>query len=207
MTSISKAAVIKVYNWYAPYYDLLFGRVLEAGRIAMAKIVADSPPERLLEVGVGTGLSLPHYPSEVPTCGIDISLEMLRRAAGLVEQRQLDNVTLLAADAEALPFPDGSFDCITLPYVLSVTPHPERLLAELRRVGIPGGRILVLNHFKGAGVWQVLERLMAPLADRVGFRSNLTMEVLQGPEWRISDVHSVNLFGLSKLIELRNSGE
>ena len=81
------------------------------------------------------------------------------------------------------------------------------MLAELRRVGIPGGRILVLNHFKGAGAWRVLERLMAPLADRVGFRSNLTMDILQGPEWRISDVHSVNLFGLSKLIELRNSSE
>lgn len=207
MKSISKAAVVKVYDWYAPFYDLLFGRVLEAGRIAVAKIVADSPTERLLEVGVGTGLSLPHYPSEVSICGIDISPEMLRRAADLVAQRQLSNVTLLAADAEELPFPDASFDCITLPYVLSVTPHPERLLAELRRVCIPEGRILVLNHFKGAGVWWLLERLVAPIADRVGFRSNLTMEILRGPEWQISAVHSVNLFGLSKLVELRNSSE
>jgi len=207
MKSLSKDAVVRVYHRYAPYYDLLFGRVLESGRIELAKAVADRSPQRLLEVGVGTGLSLLHCPPGVLACGVDISIDMLRRAQSAVNNQHLDNAALLCADAELLPFADASFDCITLPYVLSVTPDPERLLAELRRVCTPGGQIFVVNHFKGAGVWQVAERLMAPLADRVGFRSTMTMDTLESPQWQIVSVRNVNLFGLSKLVELRNGCE
>lgn len=207
MMSISKAAVVRVYRWYAPFYDFLFGRVLESGRIELAKAVVDRSPQRLLEVGVGTGLSLLHSPPGVLACGVDISIDMLRRAQSAVNSRHLDNAELLCADAELLPFADASFDCVTLPYVLSVTPNPDRLLAELRRVCTPGGQILVVNHFKGAGVWQLAERLMAPLADRIGFRSTMTMDTLESPQWKIVSVRNVNLLGLSKLVELRNGCE
>lgn len=207
MKSITKASVVRVYRWYAPYYDLLFGCALESGRIELANIVASRSPQRLLEVGVGTGLALRRYPPGAFVCGIDLSYDMLRRAQAAVKRRRLGNAALLRADAEQLPFPDASFDCITLPYVLSVTPNPQRLLAELRRVCAPGGHILVLNHFKGAGVWQAAERLLAPLADRVGFRSTMTMDTLESSHWEIVGVRSVNLFGLSKLVEIRNAGE
>ena len=207
MRPISKASVVSVYRRYAPVYDLVFGRVLESGRVELAKAVADCPPQTLLEVGVGTGLALLHYPSEVLTCGVDLSFDMLRGAQTVVERQRLGNALLLCADAEMLPYPDGSFDCITLPYILSVTPHPRKLLDEMRRVCTPGGRILVLNHFKNAGVWQVAERLLAPLADRVGFRSTLTIDILDSPHWQIMNVRSVNLFGLSKLVEIRNTHE
>jgi phosphatidylethanolamine/phosphatidyl-N-methylethanolamine N-methyltransferase len=207
MKSISKAAVVRVYRWYAPFYDLLFGRVLESGRIELAKAVADRSPQRLLEVGVGTGLALLHRPPGVLACGVDISMDMLRRAQSAVNSQRLGNAALLCADAELLPFADASFDCVTLPYVLSVTPYPERLLAELHRVCTPGGQILVVNHFKGAGVWQVAERLMAPLANRIGFRSTMSMDTLESPQWQIVSVRNVNLFGLSKLVELRNGCE
>ncbi len=204
MKSINKAAVVDVYRWYAPFYDLLFGYVLESGRIELAKTVAASSPQRLLEVGVGTGLSLLHCPPEVIAFGIDISIDMLRHAQSAIASEHPDNAALVCADAELLPFPDASFDCITLPYVLSVTPDPERLMTELRRVCTPGGQILIVNHFEGAGVWQVAERLMAPLADRVGFRSTMTMDTLESPMWQIMSVRNVNLFGLSKLVEIRN---
>ena len=161
-------------------------------------------PERLLEVGVGTGLALRHYPPATPTVGVDLSMDMLRRAQGVVRNRRLDNVTLLRCDAERLPLRDSAVDCITLPYVLSVTPDPVQLMAELRRVCRPGGTILILNHFKGAGVWQFSERLVAPLADRIGFRSDLSIDVLDSPGWTIEDVSGVNLLGLSKLVTLRN---
>lgn len=207
MKPISKASVVSVYRRYAPVYDLVFGRVLESGRIELAEAVADCPPQTLLEVGVGTGLALLHYPSEVLTCGVDFSLDMLRGAQTAVEIQRLGNALLLCADAEMLPFPDGSFDCITLPYILSVTPHPQELLDEMRRVCAPGGRILVLNHFKNGGVWKVAERLLAPLADRVGFSSTLTIDILDSPHWQIMRVRSVNLFGLSKLVEIRNTSE
>jgi phosphatidylethanolamine/phosphatidyl-N-methylethanolamine N-methyltransferase len=205
LKSISKAAVLRVYSWYAPIYDLVFGRVLEAGRIELAKSVASHRPHRLLEVGVGTGLALLHYPAELQVYGVDISLDMLRHAQLLVANHELANAGLLCADAEQLPFPDSSFDCVALPYVLSVTPDPERLLAETRRVCTPDGRIFVLNHFAGAGGWRIAERLVAPIADRVGFCSTLAMDILENPNWEILNVGSVNLLGLSKLVEIRNA--
>jgi len=207
LKSINRAAIVKVYSWYAPIYNLLFGRVLQSGRVELAKLVTGNFAPRLLEVGVGTGLALPHYPGASQTCGIDISLDMLQRARNLLNRRNLNNVNLVCADAEQLPFPDASFDCVALPYVLSVTPDPKRLLAEVRRVCVPKGRVLVLNHFEGAGVWKAAERLTAPLADWVGFRSTMPMDILQSPQWQIVDVRSVNLFGLSKLVEIRNSHE
>jgi len=207
LRSISKAAVVRAYSWYAPVYNLLFGRVLQAGRMELAKLLADNYPPRLLEIGVGTGLALPHYPAISHTCGVDISLDMLDRAQALVKRKTLENVDLICADAEQLPFPDTSFDCVTLPYVLSVTPNPQRLLAEVRRVCVPMGRILVLNHFEGAGVWKAAEWLSAPLTDCVGFRSTMPMEVLDSPLWQVVNVRIVNLLGLSKLVDIRNSHE
>lgn len=205
VNSLNKDAVKRVYRWYAPFYNLVFGRVLEAGRVEMARIVGKYAPQRLLEVGVGTGLALPRYPAGAEIFGIDLSFEMLERAQAVVHRLNPASATLVCADAEQLPFADGAFDCVTLPYVLSVTPNPPRLLAELRRVCKPGGHILVLGHFRGAGVWRPAERLVAPLADRVGFHSNLTMDVLDSPEWQIVNVRKVNLFGLSRLVEARNA--
>lgn len=204
MKSISKSTVVRVYRAYAPVYDLIFGPTLEAGRVEMAKTVANIAPTTLLEVGVGTGLALLHYPPGVQSCGVDISYEMLERARSVVSKHDLRNVALFCADAEQMPFPDASFDCVTIPYVLSVTPDPERLLAEIRRVCTPGGQILVLNHFKNAGVWQVAERLVAPMATCVGFRSTMTIDTLESEDWQIENIQSVNLFGLSKLVTIRN---
>jgi len=204
MTSIDRDTIVRAYQRYAPIYNWMFGRLLEAGRIEMAKAVGAASPDILLEVGVGTGLALPHYPADTPTVGVDLSTDMLRRAKRVVRDRNLGSVTLLCCDAERLPLQDSCVDCVTLPYVLSVTPTPAALISELQRVCRPGGVILILNHFKGAGVWKFGERLVAPLADRIGFRSDLAIDVLDDPGWTIEDVSGVNLFGLSKLVRLRN---
>lgn len=197
--------MVRVYGWYAPVYNLVFGRILHAGRTELAGLVASRTPERILEVGVGTGLALPLYPAESQVCGVDISLEMLKRAQSLVREQNLSNVHLTYADAEQMPFRDASFDCVVLPYVLSVTPDPQRLLSETRRVCVPNGRILVLNHFSGARYWKFAERVTAPMADWVGFHSTMSIDILESPCWQINDVRSVNLFGLSKLVDIRNS--
>lgn len=209
VTELDRAALLKVYRSYAPLYDLLFGRLLDAGRAAMAARVP-SDTRRLLEVGVGTGLALPRYPRGAQLVGVDLSPDMLRRAQSRVRDRGLRDATgkhpqLLCADAEQLPFADASFDCVTLPYVLSVTPNPTRLLAELRRVCQPGGRVLILNHFSGAGVWGGAERLLAGFAHRVGFNSRLPITLLDHPEWTLRALRSVNLLGLSKLAELTHA--
>lgn len=207
MSHLDRKAVLAVYRWYAPMYDLLFGRLLEAGRVALAGAVPVGT-QRLLEVGVGTGLALPRYPHAAQLVGVDLSLEMLARARRRVQDTGLHSerraAHLLRADAEQLPFADASFDCVTLPYVLSVTPNPERLLAELRRVCCAGGRILILNHFSGAGVWGGAERLLAGMAHRVGFDSQISSTILEHSDWTLRELRSVNLFGLSKLAVLAN---
>jgi phosphatidylethanolamine/phosphatidyl-N-methylethanolamine N-methyltransferase len=104
-----------------------------------------------------------------------------------------------------MPFADHSFDCVTLPYVLSVTPRPARLVQEVRRVCRPGGTIALLNHFSGSRFWWMLERLVKPAADQVGFRSDFDYaEHVLSHDWQVLALHPVNLFGLSKLVLLRN---
>lgn len=197
--------VVDSYNFFAPIYDRLFGAVFEPGRQLLALEVAVSQPARILEIGVGTGLLLPLYPRASKVVGIDLSPDMLaiarKRASGL-DGREIE---LQCANAEQLELPDAGFDCVTLPYVLSVTPHPAELIRQAQRLCRPGGQILILNHFSGSRFWWLLERLVSPLAKFVGFRSAFRYEDHIGPvQNSVEKVIDVNLFGLSKLIILRN---
>ena len=206
MANLSPDSVVRTYRRYAPLYDCLFGAVLEPGRRKLAAEVKHAAPGSILEVGVGTGLLLPHYPAGAQVVGIDISPEMLtiarKRAATLVGR----NITLLQTDAETIDFPENTFDCVTLPYVLSVTPNPQKLIAEIRRVCKPDGTIYILNHFSGSRFWWFLERAVRALADKVGFRSDFSYEEHILPHsWQVESVQSVNLFGLSRLVVIRNS--
>jgi phosphatidylethanolamine/phosphatidyl-N-methylethanolamine N-methyltransferase len=205
MQGISPASVVSAYRFYAPLYDRLFGAILEPGRRAMARAVCALRPETLLEVGVGTGLTLHHYPPSTAVTGIDLSGEMLAIARDRVTRLPGRRIALLAMDAEAIDFPDGSFECVTLPYVLSVTPSPQRLIAEIRRVCRKGGTIFILNHFSGSRSWWLLERAVRSAARRIGFRSDFSLadQVLRH-DWEVRSVRKVNLWGLSRLIEVRN---
>lgn len=205
MQGLSREAVRRVYRFYAPVYDFVFGLLLDSGRAALARAI-DPAARRVLEVGVGTGLALKRYPAKAQVVGVDLSEEMLMRAMPRAERlRGARAVDLVCADAEHLPFPDDSFDAITLPYVLSVTPNPQALLRELRRVCRPGGQILILNHFRGAQGMGLLERMLGRFAHRVGFDSQLDMDSTLGTQdWTREQVQPVNLFGLSRLVLLRN---
>ncbi len=201
---VNRHDILRAYDRYAPVYDFVFGAALDNGRRALLRAVAAEPVKRLLEVGVGTGLTLHRYPAQAQIVGLDLSVPMLEQARRSVLQKRLDHVTLVCGDAEALPFADASFDCVTLPYVLSVTPDPSRLMHELRRVCTPGGRVLIVNHFRGAGGWRWAESLVSGFADRVGFDSQLDMQsTFNGHASSIERVEGVN-FGLSKLVVLRN---
>jgi phosphatidylethanolamine/phosphatidyl-N-methylethanolamine N-methyltransferase len=203
---IDASRLIKTYGRYAPLYDLVFGGVLEHGRRRMAKLVVGLKPGSLLEIGVGTGLTLFRYPREAAVVGVDISPDMLRRARDKADRLTGRNISLLTMDAEQLSFPDNSFDCVTLPYVLSVTPNPKRLIEEIRRVCKPEGTILILNHFSGSRFWWLLERAMRPIADKIGFRSDFSLERhVLAHGWNIESIQSVNPLGLSKLIVLKNA--
>jgi phosphatidylethanolamine/phosphatidyl-N-methylethanolamine N-methyltransferase len=206
MKPISQSHVIRAYRNYAPVYDVLYGYVLDRGRLAMTQAVAALNPGALLEVGVGTGLTLARYPADSKVVGIDLSEEMLEVAR--VRRKRLNgrDVHLEVMDAEAMSFDDASFDVVTIPYVLSVTPNPEKLVAEARRVCRKGGTIFILNHFSGSRFWWPLERAVRPVADKIGFRSDFSFgDQILRYDWEVRSVKSVNLMGLSRLIEIGNA--
>lgn len=205
LTPVSRAQVESSYRRYAPMYDLVFGAVLSPGRVAMAQLVARLAPERILEVGVGTGLTLGRYPAQARITGIDVSRDMLAAAQQRVSGKDAGRIDLRVMDAEAMDFADGTFDCVTLPYVLSVTPHPDRLVAEVRRVCRKGGHIVIVNHFSGQPPWRLLERLFRPLAGWLGFRSEFSLEHhVTRHGWKVLSVEPANLLALSRLIHIRN---
>lgn len=203
--SITRTQIENSYRRYAPVYDLLFGASLGPGRVAMTQLVSRLAPRDLLEVGVGTGLTLAQYPTSARITGVDISRDMLATAQRRVRPKDAGRIDLRAMDAETMDFDDSSFDCVTLPYVLSVTPNPDRLVAEVRRVCRPGGHIVIVNHFSGQRQWRSIEALLRPLAAWLGFRSEFSLEqhVLHR-SWQVLSVETVNLLSLSRLIHVRN---
>lgn len=164
--------VVKVaYRRWAPVYDHTFGKVSTEGRKQAVEMI-NSRRGRVLEVGVGTGLSLASYDRHLEIVGIDLSPEMLDKARERVEEEKLDHVTgLHEMDAGDLDFPDATFDTVVAMFVLTVVPDPERVMRELARVTKPGGEVILVNHFSQTeGVRGWVERRMAPFAEIIGWR-------------------------------------
>jgi len=203
--AVESRRVERVYSVLARVYDGFFDWALGPGRRRAVERLPVRPGDRVLEVGGGTGLSLPLYPESCHVTGIDISEPMLDRAIARLHGLGRRGVTLRRMDARELAFPDASFDHVLAPYVISVVPEPERVLAEMRRVCKPGGTVLVVNHFLSEGlVLGLFERLFTPLSQWVGFRMNLPMDVVRSaPGLELVRVERVNLFGLWRLLELR----
>ena len=202
---ITREDLVRAYNGFAPIYDWIFGPVSEPGRRRLCAAVNAIAPRRVLEVGVGTGLTLRRYTPALPIVGIDLCERMLERAR-LRAARLERAVELHCMDAERMEFPDAAFDCVVAPYVFTVTPNPNRLVAELRRVCAPGGTIILLNHFGGSRWWRALDRVFSGVAYRCGFRSEFSFEQhVLGHDWVVESVRDVNLLGLSKMVVIRNA--
>ncbi len=202
--ALESRRVEKVYSVLARVYDDSFDWALGPGRRRALARLAVGPGDRVLEVGVGTGLSLPHYPTGCRLTGIDISEPMLEQARERAEElgRQVD---LRRMDARELEFPDASFDHVLAPYVISVVPEPRRVMREMVRVCRPGGTVLVVNHFLGSRrVLRPFERLLTPATQWIGFRTDLPVEVVtESPGLVVDSVERVNLLGLWQLLVLR----
>jgi phosphatidylethanolamine/phosphatidyl-N-methylethanolamine N-methyltransferase len=169
---LDKHTIEKAYARWAPVYDLVFGQVFERGRQA-AIAAAERIGGRILEVGVGTGISLPDYSPANRICGVDISEPMLRKAQERVDEFELSHVEgLWVMDAEHLFFKDASFDVVVAQYVITTVPNPEATLSEFARVLKPGGEIVLVSRVGAeAGLRRSLERWFAPAARKLGWRT------------------------------------
>jgi phosphatidylethanolamine/phosphatidyl-N-methylethanolamine N-methyltransferase len=196
-------AVKAAYRRYASVYDALFGPVLQPGRKAVLEALECRPGDRVLEVGVGTGLSLPLYPPFVRVTGVDLSREMLEKARTRVQRRALSNVEgLHEMDAQAMDFPDGSFDKIVAMYVVSVVQEPARLLAELHRVCKPNGEIFLVNHVRSSNpILGAVERGLARFSDQIGFHPDFDLHSLVNGSARVEHISNVFLW---KVMRVRN---
>ena len=169
---LDKISLLKAYALWAPVYDLVFGAVFERGRRA-ATASAERVGGRILEVGVGTGISLPGYSPQNRIIGIDLSEAMLRKARRRVAELALTNVEKLEVmDAEHLSFADASFDVVVATHVISTVPNPEAALDECARTLRPGGEMILLSRIGAdAGLRHLIERLLQPIVCRLGWRA------------------------------------
>lgn len=200
-------AVQSSYARWAPIYDRTFGAVTNAGRRRVVNYI-NRRGGSVLEVGVGTGLSLPHYGADLRVTGIDFSTEMLAKAETRVAEMGLANVAgLRQMDARDLDFPDASFDTVAAMHVLSVVPEPQKVMAEIARVLKPGGEVVISNHFKSTQcVLASLEKISAPFANVLGWHSDFEIGTILGEETlSLKEQESLPPFGMMTFLVLKKA--
>lgn len=197
------------YQRYARFYNFYFGRIMNPGRVKSIEAAALKPGEKVLEVGVGTGLSLPFYPKEVEVSGIDLSPEMLIRAKKLVQEEKLENVKVLEVmNAEEMSFADNQFDCVMAMHVTTVVGDPVKFAKEMCRVCKPNGRIIIVSYFHDPHTpfGKVSTKILAPYARLIGFRPDLTLEdFLSRTGLKVSHTIPVNLFKIWDVLVIKNN--
>lgn len=176
VTAVETDFVNDVYDKLAKVYDWTFGPTLHPGRVQAIQRMGIRPGDRVLEVGVGTGINAALYPRDCAVTGIDLSKEMLEKARERVARKGIKNVRLMEMDATHMTIADNSFDIVYAPYLISVVPDPVAVAREMRRVCRPGGKIIILNHFRSASpAFAWAERMISPLTIYLGFTADLDL--------------------------------
>jgi phosphatidylethanolamine/phosphatidyl-N-methylethanolamine N-methyltransferase len=198
--------VERVYTGYAGVYDQIFGRIFHESRESAVRKLNVKPGERILEVGVGTGLALPLYPAHCRVIGIDFSEGMLKKAKKRMASYCLNHVELMRMDAGQMEFEDDSFDTVMAAYVVTAVPDYRKVVTEMIRVCRPGGRIIMLNHFSnGNKLIAAVEKVISPLCKHIGFRTDLSLNtVLEGTALHVAKKEKVNPLKFWHLVECVN---
>ena len=197
----------KIYARYARGYDAIFKRWVYPRQKHVIQTLNIQPGQRVLDVGVGTGLSLPLYPRQADVVGVDLSIEMLREAQKKIAREQLRHATLMEMNAEQLGFADNVFDYVIAAFVISVVPDPVRFMAEVKRVSKPEGRIVLINHFQSENrIMARLETWAAPLCTKIGWHSDLRLDdVVRHTNLQIERQYSLNKIDLWKVVVANNN--
>ncbi|WP_309659639.1 MULTISPECIES: methyltransferase domain-containing protein [unclassified Sphingomonas] len=203
---MNSIGVAKAYDRWAPIYDLVFGAVFRQGR-SVAIDAAERVGGRILEVGVGTGISLPRYRRSSRITGVDLSDAMLDKARARVARLGLTNVEAIEiGDAERLAYPDHAFDVVVAQYVVSAVPHPLRALDECARVCRPGGEIVITTRVSAeGGLRGTIERGLMPVTSRLGFRTEFPFSlysdwVASRPDVTLLEARPIAPFGHFSLV-------
>jgi len=200
------AKIERVYTSYARIYDQIFGKVFNEGRESAIRNLNVQPDERILEVGIGTGLALPMYPRHCQIVGIDFSEGMLNKAKQRAAEHRMDHVELHRMDAAVMKFRDDSFDTVVAAYVVTAVPDYRKVVSEMIRVCRPGGRIIMLNHFSNDNkVIAAIEKVISPFTKHLGWRTDLALKtVLDGTPLHVARKQNVNPLQLWALVECVN---
>lgn len=197
----------KVYSFYAWIYDAFFGRIFEHGRYTAFNMMNVKPNESILEVGMGTGLSLPLYPKEAHVTGIDISKEMLDKAEMKKQYYRLSNVSLYNMDASSMSFADNTFDKVIASHVITVVPDPLSTLNEIKRVCKKDGEIFILNY-TGCNnrIISRFEKFISPFREKLGLGKHIDLdELLEEAHLPIECERRVNFLNVCRLIKCKNN--
>jgi phosphatidylethanolamine/phosphatidyl-N-methylethanolamine N-methyltransferase len=205
VTVVENDFVERVYEKLAPVYDFTIGPALHPGRMDALQRMGIRPGDRILEVGVGTCINASLYPRDCIVTGIDFSASMLEKARRRVARKGVRNVRLMEMDAADMKFADGTFDIVYAPYVISVVPDPVAVAREMYRVCRPGGKIVILNHFRSASRFGAsLERMIAPFTLYLGFKSDVDLPAfLVQADLRPISIEKVNIPRIWSLVTCR----
>src|SRR5262249_42081950 len=187
-------------------YDIIFRRVFYPRIARVIRSLNLEPGARVLEIGVGTGLSLDAYPPHCQVTGVDLAPEMLERAQDKINQNGWRHVTLQQGDALDLKFADDSFDYVMAFHVISVVPDPRRMLAEAERVCRPGGLITIINHFRSSNrVIAKVQRGVDPVFRKLGWTTLRLPEVLHGQQLHVERQWKTTPRSIFTIVVARNA--
>ena len=161
----------------------------------------------VLEVGVGTGKNLPYYPASAYITGIDLTPGMLEQAKRKARTLGFDSrVDLQLGDAQALDFPDSSFDTALATFVFCSVPDPVLGLREMKRVVRPGGKVLLLEHMRSSNpvLGMIMDWLNPIVVRMMGANINrYTVENVRKAGLEIESIEELSMGGIFKMIVAR----
>ncbi len=195
-------SIKKIYAGYSNVYDVIFKQFFYPRQRHVIRTMNIMPGDKVLDVGVGTGLSLPLYPSSCNVVGIDLSAEMLKKAKEKISKYRFEHIDLMEMDASNLRFDDNSFDHVIATFVISVVPDPVKVIAEMKRVCKKTGKIVIVNHFQSSNkIVAKIEEFINPLCCKIGWRSDLSLdELVTNADLEINHKYKLKKFDLWKVV-------